>query len=179
MTMISACSHNKGYITVARRFEWDAMHRIPGHEGKCAAFHGHRYAMEIAVMSARLDHLGRVIDFSIIKTALGQWIDRHFDHNAILFRGDPAVPVLNPYNLAAGKPIYLLAGMPTVENITSEIVDVAKSLLKPFDIDVVSIRIWETPNCSAMWVSPTCSPRLHCPGAGQSLAGESQPGRET
>jgi 6-pyruvoyltetrahydropterin/6-carboxytetrahydropterin synthase len=157
--MNAPTTQDKGRITVTRRFEWDAMHRIPGHEGKCAAFHGHRYAMEVTVASAALDHLGRVIDFSVLKTELGQWIDRNMDHNAILFRDDPAVAFLNPYNLEAGKPIYLLAGMPTVENITSEIAKVAIKLLKPFDIDVVSIRVWETPNCSALWVFPTAPPR--------------------
>jgi 6-pyruvoyltetrahydropterin/6-carboxytetrahydropterin synthase len=159
-------------IVVIRRFEWDAMHRIPGHEGKCAAFHGHRYALEIAVAGARLDHLGRVIDFSVLKAQLGQWIESHFDHNAILFRDDPAVASLIPYNLEAGKPIYLLDRMPTVENIASELAEVATKLLKPFDIDVVSIRVWETPNCSAVWVSPTALPKFHFPDADGTQAQE-------
>lgn len=152
--------HGKN-ITVIRRLEWDAMHRIPGHEGKCAAFHGHRYALEIAVTSTRLDHLGRVIDFSVIKAELGKWIESHFDHNAILFRDDPAVAFLIAYNLDAGKPIYLLDRMPTVENIASELAEVATKLLKPCDIDVVSLRVWETPNCSALWVSPTALPQFY------------------
>ena len=50
-----------------RRHEWDAMHRIPLHESKCKAFHGHRYAAEITCQAEQLDHLGRVVDFSVIK----------------------------------------------------------------------------------------------------------------
>ncbi|RME25899.1 MAG: hypothetical protein D6798_07880, partial [Deltaproteobacteria bacterium] len=30
-------------VTCTRRLEWDSMHRIPRHESKCRAFHGHRY----------------------------------------------------------------------------------------------------------------------------------------
>ena len=170
--MKTANPHHGKNIAVIRRLEWDAMHRIPGHEGKCAAFHGHRYALEIAVTSARLDHLGRVIDFSVIKRELGQWIDGHFDHTAILFRDDPAVASLIPYNLKAGKPIYLLDRMPTVENIASEMAEVATKLLKPFDIEVVSIRVWETPNCSAVWVSPVTLPQFHFPDADGTQAQE-------
>ena len=171
--MITIESRDMKNITVIRRLEWDAMHRIPGHEGKCAAFHGHRYVLEIAVTGARLDHLGRVIDFSVIRTTLGQWIDSHFDHNAILFKDDPAAASIIPYNLDAGRPVYLLDSMPTVENIASELAKIAMKLLKPFDIDVVSIRVWETQNCPAIWVSPKGFPNSHLRNNDRSKAAES------
>ena len=76
-------------ITCSRRIEWDAMHRIPLHESKCKAFHGHRYAAEITCVADGLDSLGRVIDFSVIKNRVGSWIDEKWDHTAILMRGDP------------------------------------------------------------------------------------------
>ena len=53
-------------ITCTRRLEWDAMHRIPRHESKCAAFHGHRYAAEITCSAPELDDLGRVVDFGVV-----------------------------------------------------------------------------------------------------------------
>ena len=75
-------------ITVTRRLEWDAMHRIPLHESKCRAFHGHRYAAEITCTAPQLDDLGRVVDFGVIKQLVGSWIDDHWDHTAILMEGD-------------------------------------------------------------------------------------------
>ena len=42
-------------IAIVQRLEWDAMHRIPGHEGVCKAYHGHRYAAEISVTADKLD----------------------------------------------------------------------------------------------------------------------------
>ena len=87
-------------ITVTRRLEWDAMHRIPLHESKCKAFHGHRYVAEITCTAEGLDQLGRVIDFGVIKGIVGRWIDERWDHTAILMRNDPdpAVPVLAASN---------------------------------------------------------------------------------
>lgn len=54
-------------ITCTRRLEWDAMHRIPRHESKCRAFHGHRYAAEITCLAPELDSPGRVVDFGVVK----------------------------------------------------------------------------------------------------------------
>ena len=75
-------------VTCTRRLEWDAMHRIPRHESKCAAFHGHRYAAELTCL-APLDDRGRVIDFGVVKERVGGWIDENWDHTAILQRDDP------------------------------------------------------------------------------------------
>ena len=54
-------------IEITRRLEFDAGHRVLGHEGKCKNLHGHRYSAEITVTAPDLDGLGRVIDFGVIK----------------------------------------------------------------------------------------------------------------
>lgn len=140
-------------LTCTRRLEWDAMHRIPRHESKCAAFHGHRYAAEITCHAPALDDRGRVIDFGVVKELVGGWIDRHWDHTAILMDGDPdpAVAVLAASNLAHGRPVYWMAAPPTAENIAAELARVAEDLLGPAGVSVVSLRVWETPNGSAEW----------------------------
>ena len=76
-------------LTCIRRLEWDAMHRIPAHEHKCSAWHGHRYAVEIHCTAPELDHCGRVVDFGVIKREVGGWIDEHWDHTALIMKGDP------------------------------------------------------------------------------------------
>ena len=77
------------------------MHRIPRHESKCAAFHGHRYAAELTCL-APLDDRGRVIDFGVVKERVGGWIDENWDHTAILQRDDPdpAIQLLAASNAA-------------------------------------------------------------------------------
>lgn len=131
------------------------MHRIPRHESRCAAFHGHRYAAELTCLAHALDDRGRVIDFGVIKERVGGWIDQAWDHTAILMRGDPdpAIPLLVAANEAYGRPVYWLEGPPTAENIVLELAHVAAGLLADTGVRVVRVRLWETPNGSAEWVA--------------------------
>ena len=138
-------------ITCTRRLEWDAMHRIPLHESKCKAFHGHRYAAELTCSADHLDSLGRVVDFGVIKQIVGAWIDDNWDHTAILMRGDPEAGILAEANERLGRPVYWMDAHPTAENIVEELGRVANRLLAGTGVTVVRIRLWETPNCSAEW----------------------------
>jgi len=64
-------------ISITRIFEWDAAHRIVGHESRCASLHGHRYVAEITCEAEQLDPLDRVIDFSVIRQHIGTWLDEN------------------------------------------------------------------------------------------------------
>lgn len=143
----------KDGITCTRILEWDAMHRIPNHEGKCKAFHGHRYKAEITCSASELDALGRIIDFGVIKSLVGAWIDNNWDHTAILMRSDnsPAIGALVSANQVAGRPVYFMGAPPTAENIAIELARICDVLLAKTGVAVTTIRLWETPNCSATW----------------------------
>ena len=142
-------------ITCTRRLEWDAMHRIPRHESRCAAFHGHRYAAELTCYAHDLDDRGRVIDFGVIKERVGGWIDHHWDHTALLMRGDPdpAIPLLVASNEVNGRPVYWFEAPPTAETLASELAHIATGLLADTGVRLVRVRLWETPNGSAEWVA--------------------------
>ena len=142
-------------ITSTRRIEWDAMHRIPGHQGACRAFHGHRYAAEITCSREMLADDGMVIDFGIVKETVGKWIFDNLDHTGILSKhdNDPAVEHIMKSNAASGRPVYVIDGAPTAENIAKEIAAAARRLLQSHKIAVVKITVWETPNCFATWTS--------------------------
>ena len=127
------------------------MHRIPRHESKCRAFHGHRYAAELTCSVHELDPLGRVVDFGVIKQRVGGWIDEHWDHTAILMTGDPEAGPLAETNARMGRPVYWMASHPTAENLVSLLAGVAQELLADTGVTVTRIRLWETPNCSAEW----------------------------
>lgn len=146
-------SSNSARLTCTRRLEWDAAHRVPRHEGRCAAWHGHRYVAEITCAAESLDDRGRVIDFGVIKELVGGWIDTRWDHTAVIMTGDPdpGAPAIATSNAASGRPVYWLDAPPTAENLVAELARIARELLEPRGVDVVSIRLWETPNCSAEW----------------------------
>lgn len=140
-------------ITCTRRLEWDALHRVPGHEGKCRAFHGHRYAAEITCTAEQLDQAGRVVDFGVIKARVGGFIDEQWDHTAILMHGDPdpAAQALAESNARYERPVYWMPHPPTAEYIAAELGQVASTLLEGTGVQVVRVKLYETPNCYAEW----------------------------
>lgn len=145
--------------TITRRFEFDSGHRVLGHESKCANLHGHRYVADVTVTAGCLDSISRIIDFSVIKKVIGDWIDEFWDHNMLLNAEDPLVDatrLLNKQNPGPWKekiygnklPYIMPAGMnPTAEVMASHLFAVAEQLLSPYNIQVKSVRIYETPNC--------------------------------
>lgn len=96
-----------------------------------------------------------VIDFGILKSVIGDWIDEHWDHTGIFWNEDnhPAVNALKEANSSLGRPLYTLSRQPTAENIAYELGVVATSLLEPYSIVIKSVQVLETPNCSATWYS--------------------------
>ena len=110
-------------LTCIRRLEFDAMHRVPRHESKCAAWHGHRYAAEIECHAEALDDRGRIIDFGVVKALVGGWIDDHWDHTALIMRGDPdpATEAIATSNADRGRPVYWMDDPPTAESIVAEL----------------------------------------------------------
>jgi len=132
-------------ITITRRLEIDAGHRLMNHESKCRNAHGHRYVFEIEVTALSLDTIGRVIDFSVIKTELGGWLDRNWDHGFLYQKGDPIQTFLNEY----AQKGYEMETTPTAENMALEFLGVARELMARHEIQVVSVKLWETPNCFA------------------------------
>lgn len=137
--------------TITRRFEWDSGHRVLGHEGKCKHLHGHRYVAEVTVTAKGLDQVGRIIDFSVLKDKVGHWIDSHWDHNILLHEADPLLDLPPESSVWMGrKPAIFPDGMnPTAENIALILYSKAQGMLAMYDIDVVKVRVYETPSCFA------------------------------
>lgn len=157
---------------ITRRLEFDSMHRVVGHEGKCARLHGHRYTALITVKAVDLDPIGRVIDFGVIKKRVGGWIDENWDHNAILNSTDPLLRFLSiadqqatRYQIEgrskAPKPVsdevfakqrpFIFPGLnPTAEVMAEFLLLKAKELLGGIPgLMVYKVRLYETPNSYA------------------------------
>jgi len=116
------------------------------HESKCAHLHGHRYVVDITTAASQLDELGRVVDFSVVKRVVGAWIDDTLDHGTIVNREDFALISLCK---AEGWKFYTLPENPTAETLAHHIAFVAGQLLERHAVRVVSVRVYETPNCWA------------------------------
>lgn len=140
--------------SVTRRIEFDAGHRLVGHESKCAYLHGHRYAIEVTARASDTDDLGRVIDFGVLKGEIGWWIDDRLDHNMILNPDDPLVPtdVGERVRIFGTRAPFIMPrrwANPTAENIARVIFQESLDILQGYDLTLSKIRVYETPNCYA------------------------------
>ena len=134
-------------ITVTRRIEFDAAHRILHHESKCKYLHGHRYCLEATFTAPDLDKLGRVIDFGVIKEILGKWVDDNLDHNTILCHEDKVLG--DKITSETKQKIYYLNENPTAENIARHIIrEICPKIFSGHDIVCTEVKLYETPNCS-------------------------------
>lgn len=135
-------------LTCTRRIEFDAAHRVMLHESKCRFLHGHRYAIEATFTAESLDNLGRVVDFGVIKSVLGHWVDIHWDHTAILHENDHVLGELIEKQLQ--QTIFYLPTNPTAENMADYLLQtVCPEIFADYPIMCEKIRLWETPNCYA------------------------------
>lgn len=54
---------------ICKHFSFDAAHQLRNYSGKCANLHGHRWEVDVCVEGDRLDNVGMLIDFGIVKVA--------------------------------------------------------------------------------------------------------------
>jgi 6-pyruvoyltetrahydropterin/6-carboxytetrahydropterin synthase len=118
-------------------------HRLLNHQGKCRHLHGHNAKAVIRLESDQLDSLGMVCDFSHIGDYVKNWIDQTLDHNMLLHRDDPVLPLLQQ----AGESVYVMQNNPTAENIAHLIYDHVKAGGFP----VVEVAIFETDSALASY----------------------------
>lgn len=156
-------------VTCWRVVTFDAGHRLLGHEGKCAHLHGHTYRVEFGAAADQLDPVGRIVDFSVLKAALGGWVERYWDHGFLFNVEDSATANALAYfdagrrdieartGIAPGEPqkSYALPYNPTAENIARYLGEVVgPSELSGTGVRLVRVVVWETPNCRAEWTAP-------------------------
>ncbi len=135
-------------IQAVRVLRFEAGHRLVNHESKCATLHGHSYEVHIFCESAKLDQLGRVIDFAAIKESVGSWIEEHWDHTMLLFKDDPALSFIK--KCPSHKPVFVCDFNPTAENLAAYLLDeICPTCLRGTEIEVTKVRLYETANCYA------------------------------
>lgn len=142
-------------LTITRKLEFDAGHRIPDHKSQCRNLHGHRYTLEITLVGEVVDQDGQsdngmIMDFSDIKALAKEHLVDVWDHAFLVYEKDAAVKQFLE-SLPDHKTV-VLNRIPTVENLAR----IAFDLLKPAYRDrygtgltLSKIKLFETPNCWA------------------------------
>jgi len=83
-------------ITITRKLEFDAGHRIPDHKSQCRNLHGHRYTLEITLVGGVIEDEGSsdngmIMDFSDVKALAKEHLVDVWDHAFLVYAKDTAV----------------------------------------------------------------------------------------
>lgn len=151
-------------ITATRYHDISCGHRVVGHEGKCALLHGHNYRIYFTAKmkigadhGAQLDDVGRVVDFSILKSTLCQWLEDNWDHRTLLWIKDmlmyrqviKAADEDKELQQFYASSFIWVPFNPTAENIAHYLRTVVGPKLLPLSIVLVSVVVEETMKCKA------------------------------
>ena len=142
-------------ISVTRRLEFDAGHRLPNHKSQCRNLHGHRYAIEIT-LTANLIHDegatddGMVMDFGDIKSIANEKLVKVWDHAFLVWRGDTVM--VDFLAAISGHKTVILDEVPTAENLVKAAFDILEHAYRDrfgHELTLTQVRLYETPNCWA------------------------------
>lgn len=147
-------------LTITRKLEFDAGHRIPDHKSQCRNLHGHRYTLEITLTGAVIDEEGRsdngmIMDFSDIKTLAKRHLVDVWDHAFLVYEKDLAVR-----DFLATLPNHktvVITRIPTVENLAQTAFDLLQAAFEDHfgtGLRLQRLVLHETPNCWAEISAP-------------------------
>jgi 6-pyruvoyltetrahydropterin/6-carboxytetrahydropterin synthase len=105
---------------------FDSAHFIRDYKGKCSRMHGHRWDIEVCLQGKGLDAGNMLIDFSIVKKMVKEYIEERLDHYVL--------------NEQLGEPNL------TAEFIAKWIFDELEGSFKGA-VRLIRVCVWENPDC--------------------------------
>ena len=147
-------------VSITRRLEFDAGHRIPNHGGQCRNIHGHRYRLDLTLSGEVLRREGAadegmILDFGDIKALATEHLVSKWDHAFLIYRGDTAL--LEFLRGLEGHKTVVLDAIPTVENLAQIAFDLLAPVFKDcfgHHLQLTRLVLFETPNCWAEVTAP-------------------------
>jgi len=142
-------------LTITRKLEFDAGHRIPDHRSQCRNLHGHRYVLEVTLQGDLVEtegapDRGMVMDFADVKALATQHLVDRWDHAFLVYEGDTQVRAF--LDTLAGHKTVVLDRIPTVENLAAIAFDLLANVYDAHygvNLRLTKVRLYETPNCWA------------------------------
>lgn len=119
-------------LTVHTHF--DAAHMIRSYPGKCAQLHGHSWAVEVVIQGKKLNELGMLVDFSLLKKEVNNVMEK-LDHHYL-----NELPYFDKVN-------------PTSEQLAHLIFNYLKHPVEALkdDLKLYKVVVWESPRASAAY----------------------------
>ncbi|MBP2650068.1 MAG: queuosine biosynthesis protein QueD [Firmicutes bacterium] len=111
--------------------DFEAAHQLRNYPGKCARLHGHNWQVEVTVAGNKLDEMGMLIDFKVLKQKVNQVIeglDHYYLNELEAFRENN----------------------PSAENISQYIYQTLKNKFIP-NIKLCQVKVWESPRSAVTY----------------------------
>ena len=142
-------------LTITRKLEFDAGHRIPDHQSQCRNLHGHRYTVEITLVGAVIEDEGRsdngmIMDFSDVKALAKKHLVDVWDHAFLVYQKDTVVKAF--LESLPGHKTVVIDRIPTVENLARTAFELLKLAYQDrygTGLHLQKLVMHETPNCWA------------------------------
>ena len=142
-------------LTITRKIEFDAGHRIPDHSSQCRNLHGHRYTLLITLegetnQQEGASDNGMLMDFGDVKKLANEHLVNLWDHAFLVYKND--VAVTDFLQTLPNHKTVIVDTVPTVENLAQLAFDI---LQKVYDhrfgraLALHKVTLYETPNCWA------------------------------
>jgi 6-pyruvoyltetrahydropterin/6-carboxytetrahydropterin synthase len=106
---------------------FSSAHNLRGYEGNCERLHGHNWKVEVELADEKLDNIGMLVDFKVLKKSLKKLLNE-LDHT-----------YLNEHP-------YFKEVNPTSENMAKYIFN---RLKEDFGSLVYKVSVWESHNAVA------------------------------
>jgi len=142
-------------LTITRKLEFDAGHRIPDHKSQCRNLHGHRYTLEITLVGDIVreegsSDNGMIMDFSDVKALAKQHLVDVWDHAFLAYAKDTEVREF--LESLPGHKTVIIDSIPTVENLAQTAFNILRAAYKDHygtGLRLHKLVLHETPNCWA------------------------------
>lgn len=112
--------------------EFSSAHNLRGYKGKCEELHGHNYKVELVIHGEKIDKIGMLCDFKILKKYLDDVIKK-LDHKYL--------NKIEPFNKIN----------PTAENIAKYIYNEIKFKIQKPKLKICEVAVWESENQCAIY----------------------------
>jgi 6-pyruvoyltetrahydropterin/6-carboxytetrahydropterin synthase len=142
-------------LTITRKLEFDAGHRIPDHKSQCRNLHGHRYTVEITLLGDVIEEEGSsdngmIMDFSDVKALAKQHLIDVWDHAFLVYEKDAVVREF--LATIPGHKTVVIDRIPTVENLAQTAFNILNNVFQDrygTGLRLHKLVLHETPNCWA------------------------------
>lgn len=133
-------------ISITKKIEFEAAHRLSNYRGACSEIHGHTYKLAATVSGIIDPDTDMILDFKTLKSILHLSILDPLDHALILKENSENRRIFSAYT---GK-ITWMESEPTSERMIEWMAKKITTLL-PSTIELIELHLHETSGSFTTW----------------------------